>query len=220
MTPAQRRQVRAEINRGVRRSAEHKYNDEIIIYSSASATFPFDTVGALTSLTATTQAVGDAASRIGDSVSGTSLEYRIMVYAPDVPAQSSGFFFRTTIFIYRDNDGLHVPTINDIYQINTAVVNLISPFDHDRKIARKILYDKTVMLFDHDNTRMSENNYVCTEVINLASLKRDLKDIRYVGSAPTGTNNIYLLVTTNINNAAQAAAWVMNIYTRYNYVDI
>jgi len=92
-----------------------------------------------------TQGVG-ITQRVGDRIAPTSLEFRWLIFTPNAAGLITGLFFRMVIFIWTADVLL---TIGDILTSGTTPFeNLISPFTHNTKENRKILFDQTILLFD------------------------------------------------------------------------
>jgi len=89
-----------------------------------------------------TQGVG-ITQRVGDRTP-TSLEFRWLIFTPNAAGLITGLFFRMVIFIWRwySYDRGYIDKWYNTFE------NLISPFTHNTKENRKILFDQTILLFD------------------------------------------------------------------------
>lgn len=206
----------------VRDVLEHKHWDKLVEYTTASPTYPLGGAGIITDVTDIPQGVLDA-DRIGDQITYTSWQLRIMVNAPDSIAQIPGVFIRVIGFLWRAGAAF---TVGDILQTGNANrVEIISSYEHHTKPVRKILFDKTVSLFDRggDNgtllSRMSNNSWVEKFYVNLTTtLKKSDRTLQYdPAGSTTGFNKLYVLVLTTV--PTQASAWLISFYSTVMYLD-
>lgn len=216
--------------------AEKKYGDSGFILSPNTTLVPLPSLpvsysGSIGNCTAVVLGTSDQ-NRIGDKVTGTSLEVNYSVYAPDAAiiagyVPENNYWFRIIFFIWKDDT---TPTPGDITDQSLLLVGNIytpmAPLNHDRKVKRKILYDKTHHLFTSTST--SNTTVACFNPqvtrrfsINLTKLRGGLNIINYQNNTTTGVNNIYLLLYSNIAPAATAlTGWEAQIWTRYNFIDM
>ena len=78
-------------------------------------------------------------NRIGDKVTGTSLEMKYELFLSGLATQNPLNTTRVILFIWKDDT---TPTVADILEDPTYPS--LSPFNHDKKVKRKILYDKVI----------------------------------------------------------------------------
>lgn len=174
----------------------------------------------------------NAQQRNGDKVTGTSLEISYTSH-PDSPGVILGylpqrvFITRVIIFVWKDDT---VPTPSDILDtpIFTTLPAPIGPLDHDRKVKRKLLYDKTHSQFADFSTIAGSGFLAGSDTpiitrrfsIDLTKL-RGTGVIHYQGSSLVAVNTIYVLLITNVSAvAAPLSGWNFEMSARYNYVDV
>lgn len=207
----------------VRKSLEHKHFDDLTTYSTISSAYPLAGAGVVEDCTEIEQGVLDT-ERTGDQLTYTSWQVRVLVYTPDSTAQSSGCFIRMIGFLWRESS---TPTIVDILQSgNLGITELVSSYHHHTKTMRKILFDKTVTLFDRSvisggtiGVRSTQNNWVEKFYVNLTTtLKKEDRVLTFDPAAGTvGYNKLYIATLTNIGS--QAAGWNINMYSTVMYLD-
>jgi len=88
----------------------------------------------------------------------------------------------------------------------TPFENLISPFTHNTKENRKILFDQTILLFDSFSSavRTTNNNSTGKVVIPLGKIS---KQKRYDAAGTTGQRKIWWLGLSNIADASVSQMW-------------
>lgn len=229
---------RGSFKRALRSVAEKKYGDTAVNFGSntINAGAPAVTDTALTlGLTPVIAGTTDN-NRIGDKVTGTSLEVNYSIYpeepgSPGVPAMYDPqpfFQLRVLIFIWKDDTA---PSAADITDQNVGIVagvlQPMAPLDHDRKVKRKILYDKTHTLVAGVNSGVYPGVSNATPMITrrfsipLTKLRNGLDTINYFGGTTTGVNNIYLLLNSNVPAATSVLrGWTTEVYFRYNFIDM
>lgn len=212
--------LNAAIDKRMHQTAEKKYFDTSLTYSSVSATYPFDNGDVMIDLSSPAQGTGDL-GRIGDEILLNSIEINYLIFSPNAAAQAARFITRVTIFQWAADS---TPDISDLVQAGASTVdNLISPWTHDMQGLRKILYNRVITLFDDRAAavfRVADNDFVEKEFIDYK--KKPLKDRRIsfiVGSAD-GYNHIWLQVTSSLDAASQAAGWTLRFKMRINYTDM
>jgi len=92
------------------------------------------------------------------------------------------------------------PTIGDILTSGTTPFeNLISPFTHNTKENRKILFDQTILLFDSFSSavRTTNNNSTGKVVIPLGKFQNKWGPVRYDAAGTTGQRKIWWLGLSN-----------------------
>jgi len=85
----------------------------------------------------------------------------------------------------------------------TPFENLISPFTHNTKENRKILFDQTILLFDSFSSavRTTNNNSTGKVVIPLGKFQNKWGPVRYDAAGTTGQRKIWWLGLSNIARA-------------------
>lgn len=214
--------------------AEHKYHDTQCFFGRGQ-TLPLSISGAIICLTNIVQGTTDL-TRLGDKCTGTSLEYKFILqcyngtYLPiDAPARFINM--RVIFFIWKDDV---VPFTGDIFQYSYpsgAFLGPISPLNHDRKIKRKILYDKYFRSHcDLANSTLGGgqfsgvNNHpiIFNGVIPLTRQRNNT--INFVGSSSPAIaiNHIYMLVMSDTDDPSGAGdkSWLLQGTHRYNFIDM
>lgn len=198
--------------------AEHKYYENGVTLAPGGGN-QLDINGNLLALTDVAQGSGQN-NRIGDKATGTSLELKYEIYFPGQLTTNPINTTRIIIFIWKDDT---VPTVPDI--LEDPNFPTLSPFNHDKKVKRKILYDKTINQYAlfiptagqslADSMRPS----VTTSVyIPLGKLKRYC-NIYFQAGGIVAVNHIYCLMICD-NNGAANTTWVAQSYSRYNFIDM
>lgn len=206
--------------------AEHKFFDTVSEYPTAvvPTTTGVTTDGKMFCITDVMNGSTDV-TRIGDKCTGTSLQIRFNIDPPLVDDQAQTIMWRVVVFIWKDDTD---PIIGDIL-LTTASRPITPPLaflNHDKKIKRKILYDKTFSsVSSWDNTENtitgSENGNIYRDVfIPLKGQKNRLNIINYQAGGTTGVNKIWVLLVNNVTPADIAKTWQITIGTRYNFIDM
>jgi len=170
-----RADVNLIVNRKFAQTLEKKFFDATFAFSAGTAAGQFPSSdGWIEDLSDMTQGVG-ITQRVGDRIAPTSLEFRWLIFTPNAAGLITGLlFFRMVIFIWTA-DG--TPTIGDILTSGTTPFeNLISPFTHNTKENRKILFDQTILLFDSFSSavRTTNNNSTGKVVIPLGKFQKQM----------------------------------------------
>jgi len=142
-----------------------------------------------------------------------------LIFTPNAAGLITGLFFRMVIFIWTA-DG--TPTIGDILTSGTTPFeNLISPFTHNTKENRKILFDQTILLFDSFSSavRTTNNNSTGKVVILWVNFKNKWGPVRYDAAGTTGQRKIWWLGLSNIADASVSQMWNTYFYSRLNFYD-
>jgi len=135
-----RADVNLIVNRKFAQTLEKKFFDATFAFSAGTA------AGQFPSSDGWIEDLSGLGVGITQRVAPTSLEFRWLIFTPNAAGLITGLFFRMVIFIWTA-DG--TPTIGDILTSGTTPFeNLISPFTHNTKENRKILFDQTILLFD------------------------------------------------------------------------
>lgn len=208
--------------------AERKYWLTTGAYSSLDGS-GLTNAGTMLQVTAVQQGTEDV-TRIGDKVTGSSLEFRLINYTPETVATDGTFMLRVTIFVWKDDT---IPTQLDLYG-NTGFAGIFSvqpglwPYNHDKKIKRKILFDRTIVSTNYIKNATtttqnpgsgSANPYKFYQVVIPLTKIGSLNKIHYVtGVSTTGVNNIWVALTSNIG--ASANSWETAVIAKYNFIDM
>lgn len=219
---------RGNFKKALRSVAEKKYWDFGSGYRpGVIAETPVTDAGVFHEITAVPQGQ-EVIARIGDKTTGSSIEinYTIQSFKGGLINPISTLFIRFTIFIWKDDTMPTVPDINEnAYAATLGVFAPIAPLNHDRKVKRKILYDKVHTLHTYWNVTDEYSVFVPAITkrfsIPLTKLKYGLGTINFYAGSEAGVNKIYLLMQSNVGAAdAATRAWQVAVYTRYNFIDM
>jgi len=212
--------TRSQIQRVVRGLAERKYFETIEVYTGGDAV---DWNGTIEVLTLLPQGTTDH-SRIGDKCTGTSLEF-MWDFKPSLTNYTTikaQIMLRIILFIWKDEV---VPTPGDL--LHLAVVGgtdmaPLAPFHHDKRIARKILWDSGPMpfFFSVQSQIVWQMARAGKQVINLVNRGKDRVINFWGGTSATATNHIYACYITNADQSVSNTTWQLNAYSRYNFQDL
>lgn len=205
--------------------AEHKYRDTSILQQQPLG----PTVdGLVTSLVDIPSGLLDV-NRIGDKVTGLSLQLTCSIFSPHIATLSDSIFiFRILVFIWKDDTP---PVRDDILTIGAAGLPALLPnlwfLNHDKKVKRKLLLDKTFVAADQSvlnvaitySTAYWRPHIAYKVYIPLSKYKRDAI-INYDGNTTNGTNKIYCLTLANLSAGNQSQSWNVVVASRYNYIDM
>lgn len=205
--------------------AEHKYIDTQFVYGPPPLGEHVSTDGIFSRFTLVPQGYTDG-TRIGDKMTGTSLQLKICQYTPGIADSTQTIvWFRVIIFIWKDDTQ---PEIEDILQKGTgdmAVFPHLWPFNHDKKVKRKLIFDQTYSQYadcsptDTTYTGCQDPNIFINKYIPLRKYG-SLATVNFQGGIGTGVNHIYLLLLNNVDPENSSSAWNTAVYTRYNFVDM
>lgn len=212
------RQVNSMIDKRMNAKQEKKYNDTIDFWNTATLLYPFSDGNLIVDLTDVASGALDV-QRVGDQITLNSCEVNWMCFAPDNVNQSTGFFIRVTILQWDDEDP---PIAAQIMQDTNPFFNLITPWDHDHKGLRTILYDKKVMLFDNrsaSNFRVFQNNHMEKDFIDMRKMSPARRTVKFIAGTTSGYNKLWMQVTTNLPVGSQPGGWPIYVAMRVNYTD-
>lgn len=215
---------RSQVVRLTRGMMEKKFLDSIGNFNSSSGALAITNTSKIISLTDVEQGITDS-QRIGDKTKGTSLEFRIVSFSPELSSVSTKeWMIRCTIFVWKDDS---IPVANtDLYGNSgssgvAANQPSIWPYNHDKKVKRHVLEDFTFVQFldaNSDTFEGCENPYyTCQKIIPLTRLKQRLNEISFQAATTTGYNKIWCMLTSN--QTEFEATWNVSIWARYNYID-
>lgn len=199
--------------------AEHKFFD--IGTTFISGTNGILNTGTITPITDMAQGLLDT-TRIGDKVTGLSLELNISVESPGSVNQNVIFNLRAIVFIWKDDTA---PTTFQVLQAYTGGITsptYMYPLNHDQSAKRKIIFDKRfTTAADHDGTStisMSRPGFTRKYLIPLSNLKGGLNVQEFQAATATAIKGINILLISDAST--QATTWDVYLHTRYNYVDM
>lgn len=150
-------------------------------------------------------------TRIGDKIHIHSIELRGMLNMNIVAGDVLDVPYRVIIFQWKDDS---TPGVNDI--LETASV--YSAFDHDRKIKRRILYERCGVFSVKNVQYYTIANKISTPLKAFINLKRSVNggiQVNFQTAVTTGVNKIYMMV---IIDDADTIGLVYNV--RINYTDL
>jgi len=199
----------------IRSTAEHKYWD---IYNPG---FLVSETGSISDLSAI--AVGNTVTtRVGDKIHVQSHEL-IFNYFLNVNIATDGIYaptIRLIVFSWKDDT---VPIVGDILEAigSGPTIRCISPFNHDKKVKRKILLDHFMdfsLVYKQYYSCGNDFNQTKKFFINLKNKKGI--DIYYSSGSTTGVNKIYALFIADTLAGATTNPAACTLSSRINYTDI
>lgn len=209
------------LGRALSQMAERKFFDFDKTYSAANVTPNAVTqAGILQCLSLVPQGQSEN-TRVGDKCLGTSLEFKLKWNYPSTAIDFQlQLTFRFIIFIWKDDTD---PTTADLLDISGTSQAPLAMLDHDRKVKRKLLFDKTfvssaykTVADDVLTTESAIKYFNC--YIPLGRIKGGLNKVNFYGGTTDGVNKIWLLMVSNVANAING--WDTWINSRYNYTDM
>nr|QXP07679.1 MAG: putative capsid protein [Arizlama virus] len=199
----------------VQQFSEKKYRDRLITGSSST----WSMTGTIFKISDVPQGYDDE-SRVGDKLMASSIEMRGVLYANNTLTNIGIWdqFYRLIIFKWYDDTS---PTTTDV--LETGVVDtFISPFDHDKKSKRKVLFDKTFTV--HNNIvwyTQSDTNQHWETFIDLKKKSTRVRRVDFEAGTTAGIGHFYALLVSNIpdaNIATNSEGFI--IWFRINYTDV
>lgn len=200
---------RLAVQRIVRAMAEKKYYDTIATYGPLIAN-QISLTGTFLNLTDITQGPSNT-ERIGDKVTGSSLQFNMDVSYPGLGTSSGYNVTRLIIFLWFDDSN---PTTAQIIEDITSPS--VSPLAFDYKVKRKIIHDKVYTQAAAAGFQLNMR-FNMKAVFNLTKMKGGKNIVNF--SAAAAVNNIYMLLI-NTNGGAANTQWEYNVYTRYTFMDM
>ena len=198
--------------------AEQKYSDEVIHLTPGGLT-PLTNAGQFWNMTDIAQGVTKN-ERIGDRICCSSCEITFNSYYPLAGAPDTLWIWRFIVFVWKDDT---VPTLGEILEDTTNPT--LSPFNHDTKVKRKILYDKVFNQTFANTTRATEgvavsvqNANISRKIIIPSKMWRRYSSVYYQSISGGAVNNVYWLAVSEEGTAANT--WNMDVYSRINFVDL
>lgn len=153
-------------------------------------------------LTQVTQGTTDT-SRIGDKIHIHSIEIRHRTYlkmnAPPTSDGQNQCIVRMILFQWKDDS---VPTETDILEPIGGNIYTISPYNHDRKVKRKVLFDRTFVISAQISATAGHEYAVRDQVmikkyISLKKLPGEGITVNYQAASTNGVNKIYMIYFTD-----------------------
>jgi len=226
---------RLSIQRIVRSMAEHKKFDNSWSFGPGTGNGYVNDSGEFFDLSNVTQGASFS-QRIGDKITATSLQ--INITSNQMPSgvvvgydPLDYYYLRIIIFIWKDDT---VPVIGDILdgfigQLPTQTYNEpIEWLNHDKKVKRKILMDKTYRQYGNQGASAlaftSQNPVLNPKIfIPLNRLTRSrLNIMNFQNETNTAVNKIYLLAKSNVKTAVggELNSWMFKLNSRLNFIDM
>jgi len=211
--------TRSGVKRVVRSMAEHKYWDK----TDTGAGTSFNTNGPVL-LTGIPQGTTDS-TRVGDKLQITSMQFTFDLFT--VSHAACGVAARIIVFQWYD-DG--TPTAASILQDVTNP--LISPFDHDLKVKRRIVMDKTIgpindiVTVDYqsfDSGMVLQNNHIIRKFYVDLTKKRAKQTVLHFQAASTVAEGHYYLmafIAEVRSGLAYSPVTCLQYWSRINYIDL
>lgn len=169
-------------------------------------------------------------SRIGDVVTGTSMEVRFNSFLPVDYAAVRFYHSRFIGFVWKEQSGTgSEPGIADILDPNwtgaTSTLKPLQPFNHNKKVSRKILWDKQWCAYADGDSSVTNWTGVGGSgvakvgkfVINLTKLKNGLNKVYFNPATTVARNHIYAMFITNC--AALSTSPNFATQVKYTFVD-
>lgn len=189
-------------------------------------------------------------SRIGDKVTGSSIQLNVFGYNPGYRIDDGppvvvyqpirNLLVRLIVFIWKDDTA---PVLGDLLDVPGGISPeegiVMAPLNHDRKVKRKILHDKTYNLYSDTissfmpaiggvalpPTGVYKPTLMLRLVFDLTKLKGGLNTINYSGTDNTsGINRPYALLISNTTNSAGPPIrnynWDFAYTFRYTFIDV
>ena len=179
--------------------AEQKYYDERESYNAAGT--PLDNAGSTLNVMTEPPQGSSKNERIGDRISITSVQVIFSCYFPTAGNPTLFNRWRLIIFVWKDDT---TPTLGEI--LEDVTIPTISPFNHDNKVKRKILYDKLFTQTFSSATRATDgialansNEQIMRKIILPSKLWRKYSNIYFTAGAGGAVNHIYYLAVSETN---------------------
>jgi len=189
--------LRKEIIKVINSNAEKKFSDYQL--STDMTTTPF-----ITKLNPITQGDADVGQRNVYSIRSANLQYKISVKSSDQTQ-----YIRITIFRWRENDSVNVPTAAQLYNVFTADPRSFFNMDSLRGHMFDILKD-----FHIDGQGEAVND---RQKLFKGTIKLKNKTMNYAGGGTNGTNQLYICYWSDsgaINHPT------LDFLSRFVYVDV
>jgi len=200
--------VYKQVKNQLQRAAEKKFYDENYLITG------LNLAGSTNAIFEPTPGTG-VSDIVGIKATITSVEINITLISPGLATTNPYNQTRVTLFTWK---GQSVPTIADLYQVNTIDFAVLSPFNVGTKKQRKVHYD---MVFDQ--YYVAANNFAENPLktikfyIPMSNAKGRINEIVF---DPAGvTNQLYLFILSN-NNGAANTQWNAAVATRCTFLDM
>lgn len=205
--PSTKAMIYKQVQQQIRRAAEKKYYDE------ATAITGLDINGSINAIWEPTQGVQND-ELVGNKALITSVEVAITLFSPGLATTNPYNQTRITLVTWK---GQNVPTLLDIYQVNSLDYMVLSPFARPTSKLRKVHFDQV-----YDQYYVGANNFAENplKTIKFVIPMIDKKGINEIWFDPVGyTNQLYLIIVAN-NNGNANTKWDAKVHTRVNYLDM
>lgn len=210
---ARRRLGRYKLRQAIKSIAERKFYDNTLLQTPAGNNL--NDAGFMYALSDMTQGSGQN-QRIGDKCTGSSIEWRAYLFSPGVVTTVPYILVRVIFFIWKDDT---TPVVGDILQ--DPANPLLSPFNHDQAVKRKILLDKTWTQYLEPTLKNATiPNKFMKAVIPLSKVRRGLNIVNFQGGTTIAINHVYFLSISNTPNGVGNNEWSFGHVFRYNFIDM
>lgn len=220
------RRNRGNIRRLIRGIAEHKYfifQDNL----NANTANNINQGGIVVGISDNVSQGATFEERIGDKITGTSLQMIICATPTALSTQITFVIWRFTCFIWKDDT---TPTIGQIF--DTSITNTfglpIWCFHPNYKVKYKILCD-----YIWDNTALNsatvspltvwKPSFIKRISINLTKVRGGLNVVNFQPASTTGVNNIWYIVVNSIagtTGVATNTTWNFSNNWKYGFIDL
>lgn len=204
----------------IKATAEHKFFGLVVLYNPGGAN-ELTASGSITSLSDIPQGLLDS-NRIGDKVTCLSLELKIISVTSHAAVSRQDWGWRCLVFFWKEDTA---PSTTDLFALPTTALAAtepgVWPLDHDKKVKRKLLYDKTFTQYcDNLSTTFTGcfNPYMVKQIFIPLSRKKGSKTIHYQNATTTGYNKLYIGLFSNAT--AGIESWFLAFTSRLNYIDV
>lgn len=226
-TRAGRRLFRREVINIIEKQAETKYHEGyILFYTDGISDTSIYRDGQIVDLCRISQG-SDENQRIGNQITLTSFQCKYTVNRWDFTTGDQVvvkpvFMLRCIVFTWKDDSA---PTVGQVLSgLDTGTVDelfiwTLAPLNHERKVKRKILYDKTLVDY------VSPNGDYTLHGNQFVDMYFPIKKFRKVYYGPTGldgVNKLYMLLISNVDigGGTKQEPWPVYMYFRVNYKDL
>ena len=196
--------------------AEQKFFDNQ--FTSTPGSNAINNIGVIGLISNVTQGASKN-QRIGDRICLSSLEISFNAYWPGLDQADTAailWTWRFIIFVWKDDT---TPTLGDILENGNFPTT--SPFNHDAKVKRKILYDKVFnqnMLILPDVAAAFQNGSFSRKIIIPSKVWRKYSNIYFQSATNTAVNHLYFLAVSEESDNDRT--WNVDWYTRITFVDL
>lgn len=170
-------------------------------------------------------------SRIGDIITGTSLEVMMswQVPQPNQNPISTTINWRWIGLIWKDDTTPTLATVLDPVVGLSTLFNPLRPLNHDLKVKRKVLWNKIWSSYGWIDFNIIADQYYTTTsnprgtsqfVVNLTKYQRNkLNRINFLPGSTVGVNHIYSCIFTSEPAGNDSYSEAQSVF-KYNFIDM